>query len=46
MKYRENIRNLILLLSLLNSKLALADAYGYYPNSPLHLGGSFDPRKM
>ena len=28
------------------AKSAYADAYGYYPNSPLHLGGSFDPRKM
>ena len=27
------LRDLILLLSLLNSKLALADAYGYYPKA-------------
>ena len=28
------------------SGLAVADSYQYYPNSPLHLGASFDPRKM
>jgi hypothetical protein len=33
-------------ISVTSVKSVRADSYGYYPNSVLHLGGSFDPRRM